>query len=125
MAVREIEVELNYIPNDRQRVFHQSRATECVYGGAKGGGKTCGLVIEALFYGLEYPGADIYIFRESYDDLEANVIKEWKQRVPQELYEYNESKHVATLRSNGTTIKFRYIQNDADAESYDGRSMTG
>lgn len=78
--------------------------------------------MEALAYGLENAGAEMYIFRETYDDLEANIIREWKAKVPKQLYTYHESKHVATL-INGTTVKFRYIRNFADAEGYQGRSM--
>lgn len=78
--------------------------------------------MEALAYGLEYAGAEMYIFRETYDDLEANIIREWKEKVPKEVYSYNESKHMAAL-INGTVVKFRYIRNFADAEGYQGRSM--
>jgi len=117
-----LEIKVKYKPNDKQCIFHSSDADEVVYGGAKGGGKSCALVMECLAYGLEYPGANMYIFRETYDDLEANIIKEWKEKVPRELYKYNESKHQATL-TNGTSVKFRYIRNYADAEGYQGRSM--
>lgn len=64
----------------------------------------------------------MYFFRETYDDLEANIIKEWKDKVPKELYSYNEGKHQAIL-INGTSVKFRYIRNFKDAEGYQGRSM--
>lgn len=83
---------------------------------------SCGLVMEALAYGLEYQEAIIYLFRETYDDLEANIIREWKEKVPKELYNYHETKHIATL-INGTIIYFRYIRNFSDAASYQGRSM--
>ncbi|MGE5327998.1 MAG: terminase large subunit domain-containing protein [Deltaproteobacteria bacterium] len=116
------EITIPYNPNKKQEVFHECNADEAVYGGAKGGGKSCALVMESLAYGLENSGAEIYLFRETYDDLEANLIKEWKQKVPKELYTYNESKHIATL-INGTTVKFRYIRNFQDAEGYQGRSM--
>jgi len=117
-----MDIVVNYEPNEKQAIFHGCGAEEVVYGGAKGGGKSCALVMEALAYGLENPRADMYLFRETFDDLEANLIKEWKEKVPRELYDYNEGKHIATLR-NGTTIKFRYISNYADAERYQGRSM--
>lgn len=78
--------------------------------------------MEALAYGLENAGAEMYIFRETYDDLEANIIREWKEKVPKELYEYKEGKYTATL-INGTVLKFRYIRNFQDAEGYQGRSM--
>lgn len=113
---------LDYKPNKKQKLFHASDCDEVVYGGAKGGGKSCALVIEALLYGSEHPGAEMYIFRETFDDLEANIIREWKEKVPKEMYKYHEGKHEATLY-NGTAVKFRYISSYADAEGYDGRSM--
>lgn len=113
---------MDYEPNAKQALFHASAADEVVYGGAKGGGKSCALVMEALAYGLENKGAEMYLFRETYDDLEANIIREWREKVPSQLYTYNASKHVATL-ANGTSIKFRYIRNREDADSYQGRSM--
>ena len=81
-----------------------------------------GLVMDCLGYCLEFPGAEAYLFRETYDDLEANLISEWKKRVPKNLYKYNESKHEASL-VNGSLVKFRYVSNYADAEHYQGRSM--
>lgn len=117
-------IELNYTPNKKQQLFHASTADEVFYGGAKGGGKSCSLVIEAFLYGTEHAGASIYLFRETYDDLEANLIKEWKDKIPREAqaHEFNNGGHYATL-TNGSVIKFRYIRNLIDAESYIGRSM--
>ena len=83
---------------------------------------SCALVMEALAYALENEGAVIYLFRETYDDLESNLIAEWKKRVPEQLYSYHESKHIAKLM-NGSIIYFRYIKNKSDAEGYDGRSI--
>ena len=115
-------IEVPYTPNPRQALFHASPADEIIYGGAKGGGKSCALVMEALAYGLENRGATIYLFRETYDDLEANLIKEWKERVPKELYGYSETKRIATL-TTGSKVYFRYMESVADAEGYDGRSI--
>ena len=115
-------ITIQYEPNPKQVRFHKSSETEAVYGGAKGGGKTCALVMEALAYGLEHPGAVIYGFRETYDDLESNIIREWKDRVPPEIYKYNETKHIARLY-NGSTFYFRYMKDKKDADQYDGRSI--
>jgi hypothetical protein len=111
-----------YDPSPKQVRFHISDATEVVYGGAKGGGKSCALVMECLAYALEHTGATCYIFRETYDDLEANIIDEWKSKVPSDLYNYNESKHIAQL-VNGSRVLFRYISNKQDADGYQGRSI--
>lgn len=113
---------VDYAPSEKQCVFHRCGAAEVVYGGAKGGGKSCALVMECLAYCLENAGATAYLFRESYDDLEANLIQEWKSKVPKELYNYSETKHIAKL-INGSRVLFRYIRNEADAEGYIGRSM--
>lgn len=116
------EVVVPYEPNNKQCLFHACPAHEVLYGGAKGGGKSCALVIEAAAYASEYAGATVYLFRETYDDLEANIIDEWKKKIPKELYTYNESKHIATLR-NGSKVFFRYVRNEDDAAHYQGRSM--
>jgi len=115
-------IQIPYLPNEKQIIFHNVDTDICIYGGAKGGGKSCALVMDAARYATENPGALIYLFRESYDDLEANIIREWKQKIPKELYSYSETKHVAKL-VNGSEVIFRYISNDADAEGYQGRSM--
>lgn len=116
------KITIPYKPNDKQAIFHASAADEIIYGGSKGGGKSAALVMEALAYALEHKGATVYLFRETYDDLESNLIKEFKSRVPKPLYTYSETKRIATLL-NGSQIYFRYLESVADAEGYDGRSI--
>lgn len=116
------EIAIEYVPNTKQELFHVSEAEETIYGGAKGGGKSFALMMEALAYGLEHAGATIYLYRETYDDLEANLIETMKNEWPEELYSYHESKHIATL-INGTKVYFRYIRNFQDANKYQGRSI--
>ena len=70
-----------YQESEKQALFHRSDATETFFGGAKGGGKSLALTMDCLAYCLEFPGADAYLFRETYDDLEANLIAEWKHKV--------------------------------------------
>lgn len=115
-------ITIPYKESSKQAIFHASTADETFFGGAKGGGKSTGLVMDVLAYALEFAGAECYLFRETFDDLEANLISEWKHRVPRELYIYNESKHIATLK-NGSVVKFRYVANYQDAERYQGRSI--
>lgn len=118
------EIRLSYDPyiNPKQVAFHTATADEVVYGGAKGGGKSCALVMDALNYGQFFPGANVYLFRESYEELESNLIEEWKAKVPRELYAYHESKHIATLR-NSSKVYFRYLAGLDDAYTYSGRSI--
>ena len=114
-----ININVPYDPNPKQCLFHESPG---VYGGAKGGGKSKALVMETLAYTLEYPGAIAGLFRETYPNLEANIIREWKKSVPKELYRYNDQKHTATL-INGSQVLFRYVRNEKDAEGYQGQEF--
>jgi phage terminase large subunit len=116
------EVRIPYDPRPKQQDFHRSSADECFFGGAKGPGKSCALVMEAFAYALEYPGSDPHLFRETYDELEANLIKEFRDRIPESIATYNESKHEAHLH-NGSVVKFRYVGSEKDAKHYDGRSI--
>ncbi|MBO8161331.1 MAG: hypothetical protein H0Z24_06805 [Thermosipho sp. (in: Bacteria)] len=115
-------IEVPYTPHPKQALFHSSPETEVLFGGSKGPGKTAALVMETLAYALEHPGATCYLFRTTYDDLEANLITEWIEKVPPELYEYKDSKHIAKL-INGSKVLFRYIRNYKDAKKYKGRSI--
>ncbi len=116
------KVSVDYVPNQRQALFHVATEDYVVYGGANGGGKSVPLDEEAFAWGYEHPGANMYIFRETYDALEQNIIREWKAKIPPELYKYNEGKHTARLL-NGTIINFRYVSNEDDAAKYQGVSM--
>ncbi len=117
------KVRVDYIPKPKQRLFHESAATECFFGGAKSPGKSCALVMEAVAYALENKGADVYLFRKTYDDLKANLIQEFMSRVPKEVYEYNQADHIATINNSGSKIYFRFMRNLIDAYSYNGRSI--
>ena len=116
------QYKVDYTPKPKQELFHKSSASECFFGGAKSPGKSCALTMEAVAYALEHPGSKPYLFRSTFDDLKANLIDEFLKRVPKEIYTYNGSDHEAYLH-NGSTIKFRYIQNLTDAYGYNGRSI--
>ena len=129
-------IEIDYIPHKNhdggigpQEIFHASDADECVYGGAKGGGKSCALTMDAYRYASYCPRAKVYLFRRTYDELEANLVDELFKRVPARtkdnpagLYSYDNQKHIARL-PNGSRIFFRYIRNLQDAKKYNGREM--
>ena len=115
-------VVINYKPNEKQYIFHSCNADEVIYGGAKGGGKSYALVHDCLAYALENPGCYCYLFRESYDALESNLIDTWIMNVPRVLYTYTVNNHLVKM-INGSKIYFRYIRNKDDARKYNGRSI--
>ena len=103
--------------------------TDIFYGGARGGGKTDGLLgdfsIHAGQYGEHAVG---YLFRRTLDDFD-----ELERRAKQIYYPlgwtYNHNDHVWTAptlpgQSAGATLTFRYLERPEDAERYLGFQMT-
>lgn len=65
-------LEVNLSLHPQQSLAFQSRATEILYGGAAGGGKSHLMRVCALSYSLEIPGLQTYIFRRKFPDLVKN-----------------------------------------------------
>ena len=49
----------------KQRAFLEAGADEVLFGGAAGGGKSYGQLIDALLYALRYPGSRQLILRRT------------------------------------------------------------
>jgi hypothetical protein len=61
--------------SDKQSFAFESPATEILYGGAAGGGKSYFLRAMALVYALDVPGIQIYLFRRTLPDLRSNHLR--------------------------------------------------
>lgn len=64
---RHIKIEFPLHP--KQRIALNSPATEILYGGAAGGGKSHLMRVAAIIWCLEIPGLQCYLYRRSYDEL--------------------------------------------------------
>ncbi|HOK41776.1 MAG TPA: phage terminase large subunit [bacterium] len=120
-----IKIKIDYEPNEKQYKFHTTVADEVVYGGAKGGGKSLALTMEAVAYALKYTGANVYIFRKTFDDLKASIVKEILMRVKNYdniLYKYNQAENYIKFY-NGSIIYLRHLKDTKSAYEYNGRSM--
>lgn len=110
-----------YDPLPQQRKFHLSPAKYRLLGGAVGGGKTMAIMAESVMRSIKYDfpltGA---IFRRSFPELEATVIRGMLNMLPRWFYKYNQSQHVMTLK-NGSIIEFCYAESDADVIRYQSR----
>ena len=67
-----LDVSLTYKPHAKQLLLHNVPATFedlwiCLFGGSRGGGKSAGMLMDAVFFATTYPGAKICILRESLD----------------------------------------------------------
>ena len=104
---------------EKQRAFVEAGADEVLFGGAAGGGKSYGQLIDALLYALRYPGSRQLILRRTYPDLERSLIRVSLGLFPREVYRYNRSAHTGQFK-NGSVIDFGYCDSEADVYRYQG-----
>ena len=86
------------------------------------------LVMDAVAYAMAFKRSKVYLFRRTYDELEAKLMDELLTRVPERTkeewgpYKLDKQSRIATFW-NGSRIYFRYIANYKDAKKYAGREM--
>lgn len=102
---------------EKQEQFINSEAFETLFGGAAGGGKSYGQLVDALLYALKYPKSKQIIFRRTFPDLEKSLIRVSLESYPREAASYNSSKHIWTFK-NGSIIDFGYIDSENDVYQY-------
>ena len=93
---------------EKQEQFINSTAFETLFGGAAGGGKSYGQLIDSMLYALQYPKSKQIIFRRTFADLEKSLIRVSLELYPKEMASYNSSKHTWRFK-NGSIIVFGYI----------------
>ena len=100
------EAAIKYQPHSLQRKAHESVATNILFGGAVGGGKSVCLVNDALFRSLWWEGNRVGIFRWEYASFMKTTWKtmeEWIFGVPHLVSYHNEQKKLVRL-CNGSEI---------------------
>jgi phage terminase large subunit len=108
---------LNLSITPKQHQFISATATEVLFGGAAGGGKSYGQLVDALIYALRYAGSKQLILRRTYTELEKSLIRAHLDFYPLSVYTYNASAHVGRF-SNGSIIDFGYCATENDVSQY-------
>lgn len=101
----------------KQKQFIDSPAFETFFGGAAGGGKSYGHLVDAFLYALKYPKSKQIIFRRTFPDLEKSLIRVSLELYPTTVAKYNDSKHTWKF-NNGSIIDFGYIDSEKDVYQY-------
>ena len=115
--MREGENGMQIAVTEKQLAFLRANATEVLFGGAAGGGKSYGQLVDALRYAIRYPHSKQLILRRTYAELDKSLIRVSLGLFPREIYTYNASSHVGKFK-NGSLIDFGYCATENDVFQY-------
>lgn len=101
----------------KQKAFIDSKETEVLFGGAAGGGKSYGQLVDTLIYALRYPGSKQLVLRRSFAELDKSLIRSSMEIFPRDIYTFNSSSHVGRFK-NGSIVDFGYCAYESDVYQY-------
>ncbi len=108
---------VNFNITRKQQAFVNAKEDEVLYGGAAGGGKSYGQIIDSFIKAMQYPGIKQIILRNSFPELNRSIILTAQSLFPKELYTFSSSSHKMSF-VNGSLIEFGYIASDSDVSNY-------
>ena len=101
----------------KQKEFIDAKESEVLFGGAAGGGKSYGQVVDALLFALKYKGSKQLILRRTFAELDKSLIRSSLALYPKEIYTFNSSSHTGKFK-NGSIIDFGYCAAEIDVYQY-------
>ncbi len=101
----------------KQKAFIGASESEVLFGGAAGGGKSYGQMVDALLFALRYPCSKQLVLRRTFAELDKSLIRTSLILFPREIYSFNSSSHTGKFR-NGSIIDFGYCAAENDVYQY-------
>lgn len=101
----------------KQKQFIDAPEAEVLFGGAAGGGKSFGQVVDALLFALRYPASKQLILRRTFAELDKSLIRAALGLYPREIFSFNSSSHTGKFK-NGSCIDFGYCASESDVYQY-------
>ena len=101
----------------KQKAFIDAEENEVLFGGAAGGGKSYGQMVDALLFALKYPASKQLVLRRTFAELEKSLIRISLSLFPREIYSFNASTHTGRFK-NGSIIDFGYCAAEFDVYQY-------
>ena len=126
-------------PYPKQELFLSSEVDEVCFGGARGGGKTAALIVDAALkvrkwhyegddfnlvpvidkYSIDYPEYKAIIFRRTFDDIYMNFMPE-AEKIYKRLGAVWREKKKAFIFPSGARVHLAYCDCEADVKKYIG-----
>ena len=63
-------MKINLSVTKKQKAFIDATESEVLFGGAAGGGKSYGQMVDALLFALKYPGSKQLVLRRTFAELD-------------------------------------------------------
>lgn len=101
----------------KQAAFMAAEEDEVLFGGAAGGGKSYGQLVDAMLFALRYPGSKQLLLRRSFAELEKSLIRTSLQLFPPSIYRYNATSHTGRF-NGGSILDFGYCAVENDVYQY-------
>ena len=101
----------------KQKKFIDAVESEVLFGGAAGGGKSYGQMVDAFLVAITYPGSKQLVLRRTFAELDKSLIRTSLALYPREIYTFNSSSHTGRFK-NGSVIDFGYCAGENDVYQY-------
>ena len=110
-------MKLHLTVTKKQKAFLDATESEVLFGGAAGGGKSYGQMVDALLFAMKYPNSKQLVLRRTFSELEKSLIRMSLMLFPKDIYSFNSSSHTGRFK-NGSLIDFGYCAAENDVYQY-------